>query len=87
MAQRQAAADLVGPFLAVNLTLNAEKTQAAQDKAAAAVQPRIVEVQKGEAILRAGPDRRRAAIEKLEKAGLRNPTCHRGNAGAVSPAR
>ncbi len=83
LPERNAAADILSPFLVANLTLNQEKTTAAQDAAAAAVQPRIVEVQKGEIILRQGQIADAAAIEKLEKAGLRNPTVSAENAGAV----
>ncbi len=81
--ERRAAADVLAPFIAVNLILNPEKTAEARDKAAAAVQPRVVEVQKGEIILRVGQIADNAAIEKLEKAGLRNPTVTAANAAAV----
>jgi putative nucleotidyltransferase with HDIG domain len=81
--ERRAAADVLAPFIAVNLILNPEKTEEARQKAAAAVQPRVVEVQKGEIILRVGQIADNAAIEKLEKAGLSNPTVTAANAAAV----
>ncbi|HEX6608419.1 MAG TPA: HDIG domain-containing protein, partial [Chloroflexia bacterium] len=81
--QRRAAANVLAPFIAINLILNPEKTEEARQKAAAAVQPRVVEVQKGEIILRVGQIADDAAIEKLEKAGLSNPTVTAANAAAV----
>lgn len=71
-AERLIAADLLRPFLAVNVRLNTAATEEAQRKAAAAVPPHVVEVQKGEAILRVGQIADALAIEKLEKAGLRS---------------
>jgi cyclic-di-AMP phosphodiesterase PgpH len=82
-AERQAAADLVAPRLAINLTLNEAATEARRKAAEDAVQPRVIEVQKGESILRVGQIADAAAIEKLEKAGLSNPTVTAANAGAV----
>ena len=81
--ERQAAADLVGPVLGVNLILNQEATDARRTAAADAVQPRIVEVKKGEIILSRGQVADVLAIEKMEKSGLRNPTVSAENAGAV----
>lgn len=71
-ADRLLAADLLRPFLAVNMRLNTAATEEAQKKAVAAVPPHMVEVQKGEAILRLGQIADALAVEKLEKAGLRN---------------
>ena len=83
-AERQAAAALIRPLLGINLVLNQDATEARRKAAADAVQPRIVEVQKDESILRVGQIADAAAIEKLEKAGLRNPTVTATNAGAVA---
>jgi putative nucleotidyltransferase with HDIG domain len=56
----------------VNNRLDTAATEEEQRKAVAAVPPRVVEVQKGEAILRLGQIADALAIEKLENAGLRN---------------
>ncbi len=71
-ADRPVAADILAPFLAVNMRLNTTATEEAQQKAVAAVPAHIVEVQKGEAILRVGQIADALALEKLEKAGLRS---------------
>ncbi|MGI8587316.1 MAG: HD family phosphohydrolase [Chloroflexia bacterium] len=81
--ERRAAADLISPLLGINLMLNQEATSTKQQAAADAVQPHVVTVQKGELILSKGQVADAAAIEKLEKSGLLNPTVTAENAGAV----
>jgi putative nucleotidyltransferase with HDIG domain len=81
--ERRAVAALLRPLLAVNLTLNTAATEERRDEAAAAVQAHVVEVQQDEVVLRTGQIADAAAIEKLEKLGLRNPAPSASNAGAV----
>ena len=69
---RVLASEILRPFLAVNMRIDSAATEAARQKAAAAVPAHVVEVQKGEAILRVGQIADALALEKLEKAGLRN---------------
>src|SRR5690349_17543422 len=71
-SSRQLAARILSAYLAVNMRLNTAQTDDAKAKAAANVPPHTLEVQKGEAILRVGQIADALAIEKLEKAGLRN---------------
>jgi putative nucleotidyltransferase with HDIG domain len=71
-ADRLLASDILRPFLAVNMRIDTAATEEARQKAAAAVPAHVVEVQKGEAILRVGQIADALAVEKLEKAGLRN---------------
>ncbi len=81
--ERHAAIALLAPVLAVNLTANAQATEDRRKAAADLVPPHSVEVQQDEIILRVGQIADAAAIEKLEKAGLRNPTPSAANTGAV----
>jgi putative nucleotidyltransferase with HDIG domain len=68
---RGPAAQILSPFLTINAHLDPTLTDEAQRKAVAAVPAHVVEVQKGEAILRVGQIADDLAMEKLEKAGLR----------------
>jgi putative nucleotidyltransferase with HDIG domain len=71
-AERLLGSRLLSPYLAINTRLNTTATTEAQQKAADAVPPHMVDIQKGEALLRVGQIADALAIEKLEKSGLRN---------------
>lgn len=64
---------LVRSFIVPTEEVDPAATQAARDKAAAAVQPVRVTIEKGETILRNGDVVSPTDLEKLEAAGLRNP--------------
>jgi len=82
-AERHVTIALLAPVLAVNLTANADATEERRKAAADVVPAHSVEVQQDEIILRVGQIADAAAIEKLERAGLRNPTPSVANTGAV----
>lgn len=74
LRQQRAADELVRVWVLPNLTLNADKTAALRKQARANVTPVRIIVEQGEMILRNGDIVKASDLEKLEAAGLRNPT-------------
>lgn len=71
--ERQLAAALAKPFIMANVEVDEEKTLAAREAAAAAVEPVYVTVQQGEVIVRDGDPVTRDAMEKIEYFQLLTP--------------
>ncbi len=72
--ERQLAAALSRPFVQANVHVDEERTQAAREAAAQAVEPVYVTVQEGEVIVRDGDPVTREAMEKLEYFELLSPS-------------
>ena len=72
--ERQLAAALSRPFVQANVDVDEERTQAAREAAAQAVEPVYVTVQEGEVIVRDGDPVTREAMEKLEYFELLSPS-------------
>jgi cyclic-di-AMP phosphodiesterase PgpH len=72
--RRTLVADLVAGLMRPNVIVDVESTAQAREAARAAVQPVWVSVEKNEIILRDGDVVKRLDIEKLEQAGLSNPS-------------
>jgi len=70
--EKAAATDFIAPLLQVNVRLDEDQTRQRREAAAANVKPVIVNVQKGEAILRQGEIATPETIEKMQEAGLLN---------------
>lgn len=71
--ERQLAVTLARPFIRANVQVDEERTKAAREAAAAAVEPVLVTVQAGQVIVRDGDVVTPEVIEKLEYFGLLAP--------------
>ncbi|MDQ5826257.1 MAG: HDIG domain-containing protein [Chloroflexota bacterium] len=68
--QEAVAVAFISPRLSINMALDEAQTEQRRQDAAATVKPVVVEVQRGETILRQGELITPEAIEKLQEAGL-----------------
>jgi putative nucleotidyltransferase with HDIG domain len=75
---------LASAMLRPNFVLDAEATERARREAQERVQPVRITIEKGETILRDGDVVRAIDLEKLEAAGLRNPTVEWRSIGATA---
>jgi cyclic-di-AMP phosphodiesterase PgpH len=69
---KSAAIAFISPMLAVNMQLDEAETAKRQEAAAARIRPVVVQVQRGEAIVKQGLLITPEAIEKMQHAGLLN---------------
>jgi putative nucleotidyltransferase with HDIG domain len=72
-SEQQAAVAIARSFIAPNVAIDEEATQRNREAAAAAVDPVVVTVQKGQAIVRDGDVVTASDVERLEHLGLLNP--------------
>ena len=72
--QAQVTVVLAGSFIGPTEQVDAAATAAARNEAASAIQPVRLTIEKGESILRNGDVVTASDLERLEAAGLRNPT-------------
>lgn len=73
-SERSLAAALARPFVRANVQVDEERTKAAREAAAAAVEPVLVTVQQGEVIVRDGDPVTKYTIEQLEYFNLLRPS-------------
>lgn len=72
-AEAQLAAELIGPLLVPNSSYSEELTNQARDRAAEAVDPVVVSIQRGEILVRRGEPIDEVAFEKIAAFGLDEP--------------
>ncbi len=72
-AEAQLAAELIGPLLVPNSSYSEELTNQARDRAAEAVDPVVVSIQRGEILARRGEPIDEVAFEKIAAFGLDEP--------------